>query len=105
MSVILAENLRRYMRTKGMSMAALSRAAGANPTAVYDILNGRTHSPKLDTVEKLAGALETTVLDLLSSGEREHAERALVIAWATLDDHDRQRLLETAQAWAAKPSK
>lgn len=60
-------NLLRLMREKGMSAAALSRAAGLNPRAVKDIEERRANSPRIATVAALAGALgvsEATLLGL-----------------------------------------
>jgi transcriptional regulator with XRE-family HTH domain len=99
MSDVLAQNLRREMERQELSMAALSRLAGTNDTQVYDILNARTRSPRLDTVEKLATALHLSVLDLLTSGQRERAEQELLEVFRMLRSDDQQRLLEVALAW------
>lgn len=99
MTHILAENLRVLMEQKDLSMAALSRLAGTNATQVYDILHQRTRSPKLETIEKLANALNVSVLDLLSRGDRRRAEQELVAAFALLSQTDQERLLTVARAW------
>lgn len=101
MSRILAANLRREMERQELSMAALSRKAGTNATQVYDILNERTRSPRLETVEKLAEALHVNVLDLLTLGQRAQAESELLSVFRMLGSDDRQRLLEVALAWSS----
>jgi transcriptional regulator with XRE-family HTH domain len=45
----------------------LSLAAGLGETAVRDLLKNRAHSPKLETVHKIANALEIRVYDLIPS--------------------------------------
>ncbi|MDE3078971.1 MAG: helix-turn-helix transcriptional regulator [Paracoccaceae bacterium] len=65
-------NLFRLMREKGMSAAALSRAAGLNPRAVKDIEERRANSPRIATVVALArglGVSEATLLGLPSAME------------------------------------
>lgn len=105
MNAILAQNLRREMERQHLTMAALSRKAGTNSTQVYDILNERTRSPRLDTVEKLADALHVSVLDLLTSGNRGQAERELMAVFDLLPHADQERLLEVALAWASARGK
>lgn len=99
LTLILAANLKAMMEERGLSMAALSRLAGANSTAVHDIIHGRARSPKLETVEKLAAALDVTVDDLLREERRAEVERDLLSACQQLGPQDRKRLLETARAW------
>ncbi|MBT9385501.1 helix-turn-helix transcriptional regulator [Pseudooceanicola sp. CBS1P-1] len=99
MSAILATNLRAQMERRSLSMAQLSRKAGTNDTAVYDILKQRTRSPKLDTIAKLADALEVRVIDLLTSGDRSAAEQEILAIFERLSPQDQQRLLLTARAW------
>jgi transcriptional regulator with XRE-family HTH domain len=45
----------------------LSLTAGLGETAVRDLLKNRAHSPKLETVQKLAKALDIGVYDLIPS--------------------------------------
>lgn len=86
-----------------MSMAALSRLAGTNETQVFDILNQRTRSPKLETVEKIARALSLNVIDLLTTGQRSEAEREILKAFGQLSQADQARLIATAEAWVSRP--
>ena len=95
-------NLQTRMAHLGLSMNELSRRAGLSQTAVFDIVNSRANSPRLATLEKLAGALGTTVTELLQAGERAEAERRILEAFALLPKPDQERLLRTAEAWLVK---
>jgi transcriptional regulator with XRE-family HTH domain len=50
-------NLRALMENRALNPRSLSLKAGLNPTAVRDMLEGRTQFPRYDTVLALAGAL------------------------------------------------
>ena len=50
-------HLQELMETKGFNPRSLSLAAGLNATAVRDMLEGRTMSPRYDTARSLAYAL------------------------------------------------
>ncbi|MFQ5783593.1 MAG: S24 family peptidase [Alphaproteobacteria bacterium] len=64
----LVRELRRRMETGGFNQKSLARAAGLNETAVRDILIGKSKHPRHDTIEKLAGALGCSLVDLLAPG-------------------------------------
>lgn len=101
MNDILAQNLKAHLESRNISMAELSRLSGANSTAVYDILKKRTRSPKLDTIEKIAHALDITVIELLTSGDTDTAIMEVVKVFQLLPPDDQKRLLMTATAWLA----
>ncbi len=58
-------NLRFLMKARDINARALSLKAGLNPTAVRDMLEGRTQSPRYDTVEALSAALAVTPAQLM----------------------------------------
>ena len=64
MHASLRENLRLMMQSKGLSQRGLSRLAALDETAVKQILSGRSRSPRLETVARLASALDTSVAQL-----------------------------------------
>lgn len=76
-----AANLTRLMRERRITAKALSRKAGLNPTAVRDILTGRSKNPRSSTLFGLAAALRCDVSDLV--GE----ERLRLGPKPTLGDH------------------
>ena len=56
------------METSGFNQKSLARGAGLNETAVRDILIGKSRHPRHDTLQKLAGALECALMDLIEPG-------------------------------------
>lgn len=99
LSLILAANLRALVEERHLSMKALSKAAGGGETLVYDIIHQRAKSPKIETIERLADALDVTVAELLSDQKRATVERDLLEAFDRLGPVDQERLLATARAW------
>lgn len=53
-------NLRALMEEQGFNPRSLSLKAGLSPTAVRDMLEGRSRFPRYDTAKALAEALDTT---------------------------------------------
>jgi transcriptional regulator with XRE-family HTH domain len=101
MSDVLARNIQQIIAARGTTPAAVNRKAGLSQTAVYEIISGRIKSPTLGTIEKIAAALETTVIDLLSENRQVEARHRILEAFDRLPPEDQERLLQTAQAWAA----
>jgi transcriptional regulator with XRE-family HTH domain len=99
-SDILVRNIEMMMSERGMTPAELTRRAGLNQTGIYDILHRRVDSPKLSTIKKIAGALEVSVIALLTDGQRSQAQEQILRAFDSLSPEDQERLLKTAQAWA-----
>lgn len=61
----LAHELNRRMALKGLSPRALSLKAGMDASGVRAILTGRSKSPRMATIQKLAAALDCTAADLI----------------------------------------
>ncbi len=62
----LAAEIRWRMNGRGFNQKSLARKAGLNETGVRDILQGKSRHPRHDTIEKIAGALGCSVIDLLA---------------------------------------
>ena len=62
-------NLRRLMDERGFNPRSLSLRAGLNATAVRDMIEGRSRSPRYDTIQAMADALETTPALLMSDAK------------------------------------
>ena len=60
------KNLQSLMDKQGENPRSLSLKAGLNPTAVRDMIEGRSRFPRYDTVLTLAQALNTTPAVLMS---------------------------------------
>ena len=65
--------LKALIDEKGINAARLAEMAGLNPTGVYDILSGKSASPRVETLEKIAQALKVAPSALLSD-EAENPE-------------------------------
>lgn len=61
----LIERLRAEIDRQGTNPAAVSKGAGLNHTAVRDILSGKSKSPKVETIEKIARILRVSTGYLL----------------------------------------
>lgn len=60
----LADRLRRLRLARGLSQRALGRAAGLAETTVGHLEAGRRVRPDVETLEKLAGALDVEPREL-----------------------------------------
>ena len=59
-------NMLSLMEQQGLNPRSLSLKAGLNPTAVRDMIEGRSRFPRYDTAQALAEALGTTPSFLMS---------------------------------------
>ena len=59
-------NLRALMEQQGFNPRSLSLKSGLNPTAVRDMMEGRTKFPRYDTARSLAATLGVTPATLMS---------------------------------------
>lgn len=61
----LAERIQHAMKVRGMSQADLARATGIATSNIAYIVTGKTKDPRLDSVIKIAKALDVS-LDYLA---------------------------------------
>jgi transcriptional regulator with XRE-family HTH domain len=102
--MIVSRNITAVMARKGTNAAEVARRAGMNPTAVYDILSGKSRSPKLDTLHKIATkGLGVPVSALLEEMPDEELDQELIEAIGMLPKEDRLRFLAMARVWADDP--
>ncbi len=93
-SEIFRANLLRLMKERDLKAAPLSRKAGLNPRAVKDIEEGRSGSPKLSTVFKLAKALEVDPGEMLGLGPRRKIHPELAAYLEQYDESEQERILQ-----------
>ena len=62
---IIAKNIKKYREKKGISQDKLSKLAGVTLHTITKIESGATPDPRIETVKKIADALEVSVDDLL----------------------------------------
>lgn len=99
--MLVASNIQAAMSRRGVNAAELARASGLNPTGVYDILSGKSRSPRLDTIGKIAHALGVSVASLFEEMQADDLKEQVIEAISRLPEDERRRILVTARAWAA----
>lgn len=62
-----AKYLQRLIKDMGRNPREVALKIGNNPTLVYDIINGKTASPRIQTWEKIAAELRVPVEHLLGA--------------------------------------
>jgi len=82
MSELVARIATRLQKV-GITPSLASVEAGLNSSAVRDIVNGRSKSPSLATLEALCGPLECTI-GYLVGAEEEASERSIPGFWMVL---------------------
>lgn len=98
---MIAQNIQALMDHRGMNAAEVARIGGLNPTAVYDILKRKIANPRIDTLVKIAGALQIPVT-LLFEGKTDDGLRAEANAlFGQLPADEQERFLATLRLWLA----
>jgi transcriptional regulator with XRE-family HTH domain len=96
---IVSENIQLVMAEKDLNAAEVARRAELNPTAVYDILKGKIRSPRIDTIEKIAGAMHVSPLSLMRPRSDDEVRQGLLEAFDRMPAEEKKRLALTARAW------
>ena len=65
MSTNLSMQIKEKISEKGLSTHALEKRAGLKPSAVQNILYGRSKNPSITIIKAIAGALDCSIADLL----------------------------------------
>jgi len=60
----IAKNIKKYRKEKGLSQDKLSRLADVSHATIIKIESGGIQSPTIDTVQKIAKALDIGLEDL-----------------------------------------
>lgn len=66
---LLRDNLSALMEARGTNPKRLARDAGLGETAIRDIMKGRSDNPKVDTIHKIADALQVPLYRLTTNIE------------------------------------
>jgi transcriptional regulator with XRE-family HTH domain len=62
---MLAENIKRYRKKLGLTQETLSRKANTSYNTIIKIEAGSIKDPRMNTLKKLAGALEISIDKLI----------------------------------------
>lgn len=102
MTLVLAANIKTLMEARGLTPAALRRAAGINQSGIHDILTGRSRSPKVDTVAKIAKALGVSPADLFLEPSQLAARAKVLNLMDRMPPEMQDLFVRTAEAWVAE---
>lgn len=99
LTMTVARNIQVFMERKGMKAPELARRSGLNPTGVYDIIYGRSRSPKIETIGKIAKGLGVPVSFLFDEIPEDDMRSEIISIFLQLPRGEQDRLLLTARAW------
>jgi transcriptional regulator with XRE-family HTH domain len=103
--MLVARNIEAIMSQKGTNANAVAKRLGTNPTLLYDILSGKSKSPRLDTLHKIAViGLGVPVSALLMEPTEADLDQEVVQTFAMMPPDVRRRMLHMAQAWLSEPA-
>lgn len=61
----ISENIKKKMQELNLSIYKLSKRSKVGYATVYDIVNSNTFDPRIDTLTKIAGALDEPIEKLI----------------------------------------
>ena len=97
--MIVARNLDATMARKDTNPSEVARRAGLNPTGVYDILSGKSRSPRLDTLNRIAVQwLGVPLAALLAEPSEDDLSQELIETIGLLPPDERRRVLAMIRA-------
>jgi transcriptional regulator with XRE-family HTH domain len=97
--MLVARNLKAAMERKDTNPSEVARRAGINPTGVYDILSGKSRSPRLDTLHKIAvKGLGMPFHILFADPAEDRLDQELLETIGMMASDDRRRFLAMARA-------
>lgn len=99
-TMMVAANIEGLMKHKKLSPPRLAEKAKLNPTAIYDIISGKSRSPRLETISKIANALEVPISMLFEQRTDAELRSQIIEAFARLTSDEKTLLLQTARAWS-----
>lgn len=95
----VTSNIKSIMERKNLSAPEVARRAGINPTGVYDILSGKSRSPKIETLGKIAKGLNVPIAQLFEESDDGDLRKEIIALFSRLPAAEKNRLLLTARAW------
>lgn len=80
--VAIKKIIKDKIEEKGISAHALEKMAGLKPSAVQNILYGRSKNPSISTIQAIANALGCSVTSLISGQDDESSSKASDLPWS-----------------------
>ncbi len=91
-SDIIVDNINRLMAERNTNAAATSIKANLGQTAVYDIVTRKSLNPRVDTLAKIANALDYQLSDLFLTQEQLQAREEVYTLFEALPSDARSAL-------------
>lgn len=98
-NMLVSKNIEALMSAKNTNALQLANKAGINKSAVYDIIAGRSRSPKIETIQKIAIALNVPISMIFSENMDQSVRQEIVYLFDALPENEQIRLIQTAKAW------
>jgi len=98
--LIINDRIRATRKHKGLNASDLARLTGLNQSEISQIESGRKRSPRLDTIQRIARALDVSIDFLSGSYEYDSLDKAL--ATESLNLYLRDVKLEERQVSALR---
>ena len=99
LTLIMAANITALMEERKLSAPKLAEKAKLNPTGIYDILKGKSRSPKIETIAKIANGLGVPVSAIFSGSNELGPHDELIRVFGQLPADKRQLLMQAAKSW------
>lgn len=99
---MLGDNIKQLRENKNLSINSLARRCSMSPGYLSDLEKGKKENPSLDTLEKIASELDTTVQQLFKEtinepDEIDELEADMKLLYSKIKDlspNDRKKILE-----------
>lgn len=70
MNTVLQRNIKKQLAINNISVNLLERRCGLKPSAIHNILHGRSKKPSLDIIQSIAQELDCTIEQLIRDDEK-----------------------------------
>jgi transcriptional regulator with XRE-family HTH domain len=101
LALIINERIKVIREHKGLTASDLARMTGLNQSEISQIESGRKRSPRLDTIQRIARAMDVTI-DFLSGGREYPCSLANALALEALDLYLRDSAVHDVQTGALR---
>lgn len=102
---IFAQNLRRYMKERGMTQQDIAEYMGCSGSTVSDWCNGNKY-PRVDKMQRLADRFGITMSELTAEQDPlDSVDVAFYGDYKQLDEHDKAILRDMVKAMRARSRK
>jgi transcriptional regulator with XRE-family HTH domain len=96
---LLTQNIKRLMQKRKLNPAELASRSGLNRTAIYDIMSGKSQSPRVKTCAQIAVALAVPISDLFLTDGQLQSQMEIVRIFLELGIDDQKRVEKIATAF------